>query len=89
MDAMASPEEVRVKVDRQGRLVLPQRVRDGLVTLPGEVLLRRTPEGLLLRPISRPGTVRTADDGLPVLRLDRPVTNAEVLAAVDRERDSR
>lgn len=30
--------------------------------------------------------IRDAEDGLPVLELDRPVTNDEVLAAIDRER---
>jgi len=86
---MASPSTVRVRVDKQGRLVLPQQLRDGLVETPGELLLRRTPDGLLLSPITGQGSLRIADDGLPVLDLDRPVTNAEVLAAIDDERRDR
>ena len=89
MDAMASPSEIRVKVDKQGRLVLPQQLREGVVDAPGSVLLSRTPDGLLLRPLTGAGTVRVAKDGLPVLDLDRRVTNAEVLAALDEQRSSR
>lgn len=90
MGGMASPSrEFRVKVDKQGRLVLPQHLREGLVDPPGEVLLSRTPEGLLVQPTTGAGTVRIAEDGLPVLDLDRVVTNAEVLAAIDAERGSR
>lgn len=78
-----------VTVDRQGRLVLPRRLRDGLVDVPGRVVVRRTPEGLLLVPDRDAGVVRTSDDGLPVLDLSRPVSNAEVLAAVDEDRGGR
>lgn len=78
-----------VSVDQQGRLVLPRRLRDGLVDVPGRVVVRRVPEGLLLIPDRDPGAVRTSDDGLPVLDLDRPVSNAEVLAAIDEDRAAR
>lgn len=86
---MPSPLAVRVRVDRQGRLVLPQQLRDGIVETPGELLLRRTPEGLLLSPVTGQGVVRLAEDGLPVLDLDRPVTNAEVLTGIDEGRRHR
>lgn len=33
--------------------------------------------------------VATASDGLPVLELDRVVSNADVLGAIDHERSSR
>lgn len=90
MGGMASPSRaLRVKVDKQGRLVLPQHLREGLVDPPGEVLLIRTPEGLLVQPTTGAGTVRIAEDGLPVLYLDHAVTNAEVLGAIDAERGSR
>lgn len=87
IDAMASPSSERiVKVDRQGRAVIPQELREGLVTPPGEVIAVRTQEGVLLRAMPEsPGTVATADDGLPVLRLQRPVTNDEVLSALDAD----
>jgi bifunctional DNA-binding transcriptional regulator/antitoxin component of YhaV-PrlF toxin-antitoxin module len=84
---MASPQ--RVHVDKQGRLVLPQGVREELVDVPGDVLLERTPDGVLLRPVHGPTSVRLGDDGLPVLDLDRTVTNEEVLAAIDRDRGER
>jgi bifunctional DNA-binding transcriptional regulator/antitoxin component of YhaV-PrlF toxin-antitoxin module len=78
-----------VHVDKQGRLVLPQHVREELVDVPGDVLLEWTPDGVLLRAVHGPTSVRLAADGLPVLDLDRPVTNEEVLAAIDRERGER
>jgi DNA-binding transcriptional regulator/RsmH inhibitor MraZ len=34
---------MRIRVDGQGRMVLPRGVRDEIVRVPGEVLLRRTP----------------------------------------------
>lgn len=89
MDGVASPLTVTVHVDKQGRLVLPQRLREELVEVPGEVLLERTAEGVLLRSLHAPTHVRQADDGLPVLDLGRSVTNDEVLAAIDRERGGR
>lgn len=70
-------------------MVLPRRLRDEIVTTPGELVVRRTPEGLLLTPVAAPGDVETGSDGLPVLRLGRPVTNDEVLDALDRERAER
>lgn len=69
--------------------MLPQGLRDGLLELPGELLLRRTADGLLLSPVTGHGSVRVAEDGLPVLELDRPVSNAEVLDALEAERQSR
>lgn len=86
---MASPSVARVRVDAQGRMVLPRRLRDEIVTTPGELVVRRTPEGLLLSPISTPGEIETGDDGLPVLRVGRLVRNDEVLDAIDRDRAAR
>lgn len=70
-------------------MVLPQHVREGLVDAPGEVLLSRTADGVLLRPTTRGGTLLIADDGLPVLVLDHAVSNDGVLAAIQREREGR
>lgn len=81
--------EVVVSVDQQGRLVLPRRLRAGLVDVPGRVVVRRTAEGLLLTPDRDAGAVRRSDDGLPVLDLGRPVSNDEVLAAIDEDRAAR
>lgn len=70
-------------------MVLPRRLREEIVNAPGEVLVRRTADGLLLTPAEGSGTVASAADGLPVLTIGRRVTNAEVLAAIDRERADR
>ncbi|MGH8998396.1 MAG: hypothetical protein ACRDY7_03300 [Acidimicrobiia bacterium] len=86
---MESPSMVRVKVDSQGRMVLPRRLREEIVSVPGEVLIRRTADGLLLTAAEGSGMVATGDDGLPLLRVGRTVTNTEVLAAIDRERADR
>ncbi|MGQ0850113.1 MAG: hypothetical protein ACT4OP_13580 [Actinomycetota bacterium] len=86
---MASPSTVRVKVDGQGRMVLPRSIRDELVDPPGEVLLRKTPDGLLLLPVEQPGTVVIAEDGLPKLNVGRPVNQEELSASIDRERAER
>ncbi len=68
-------------------MVVPQRLREALGGAPTEVFLIETPEGLLLQPVGGGGRVRTAEDGLPVLDLPHAVTNEEVLAAIDRERE--
>lgn len=78
-----------MKVDKQGRLVLPQRLREGLVDPPGEVLVSVTPDGLLVRPAIATGVVRVDADGLPVIAIGRRVTNEEVLAGIDGERADR
>lgn len=79
----------RVRVDRQGRMVLPKPLRRRLGADPGEVTLTTTPEGALLTPVTPEATVEEGPDGLPVLRLGRPVANEEVLAAIDAERAER
>jgi AbrB family looped-hinge helix DNA binding protein len=78
-----------VRVDRQGRLVLPKWLRRELGADPGELAVRRTADGVLLTPLTPDGRVEDAIDGTPVLRLGRPVSNAEVLAALDAERARR
>lgn len=70
-------------------MVLPQWVRRDLVAAPGEVVLRRTADGVLLTPSAPAGELSRAQDGLPVLRLGRPISNDEVLAAIDEERGGR
>lgn len=89
MGAMESPS-IRVRVDGQGRMVVPRRLRDEVLAhLPGEVVLRKTADGLLITAAEAAGTVSEGDDGLPVLSLGRPVTNEEVLRAIDAERSER
>ncbi|MDN5861662.1 MAG: hypothetical protein L0H84_23925 [Pseudonocardia sp.] len=69
--------------------MLPREVRAELVNPPGEILLRRTADGIVLSRADDTGQVQTGDDGLPVLRLGRRVDNDEVLAAIDAERSDR
>lgn len=70
-------------------MVLPQWLRRELVAAPGEVLLRRTPDGVLLTPVTSEGAVEQGEDGLPLLRIGRRVTNDEVITAIDHERAGR
>ena len=86
---MKSPSTVRVRVDAQGRMVLPRGMREDVVSVPGEVLVRRTPEGLVVSQVPSAGEVTVGPDGFPVLRVGRRVTNDEVLDANDRERAER
>jgi bifunctional DNA-binding transcriptional regulator/antitoxin component of YhaV-PrlF toxin-antitoxin module len=83
------PLGVRVRVDRQGRLVLPQSLRREIVVVPGEVMLRRTADGVLLTPVAPAGGVEQGPDGLPVLKVGRRVSNDEVIDAIGRERSGR
>jgi AbrB family looped-hinge helix DNA binding protein len=86
---MVTPSSVMVKVDRQGRLVLPAPWRDELTTTPGEVVMTHTEDGVLITAVPAQGSVITGTDGLPVLRLGRRVTTGDVIAAIDAERGSR
>lgn len=69
--------------------MLPLWLRRELVATPGEVLLRRTADGILLTAVTPEGEIEQAPDGMPVLRLGRPVTNDEVVEAIRRERSGR
>ena len=86
---MTSPSTFEVKIDAQGRMVVPRELRGEVVNVPGHVLLRRTADGILMTAAERAGTIRTASDGLPVISVGRRVSNAEVLAAIDVERADR
>lgn len=79
----------RIRIDKQGRMVLPQWLRRELGADPGEVAVQRTAEGVLLTAVTPVGEVRTDEDGVPKLQLGRPVSNAEVLRAIDEERAER
>jgi AbrB family looped-hinge helix DNA binding protein len=80
---------LRVKVDRQGRLVIPLHERERLGIAEGGTLeLSATPEGVLLER-HRPADVRIAVDGLPVIAIEElePVSNQESVDAIHRERE--
>ncbi len=55
------------------------------------MVLARTADGrrVLLSPVNPQAEVEVAEDGLARLRRGRPVTNDEVLGAIDAERATR
>jgi AbrB family looped-hinge helix DNA binding protein len=80
---------VTVKVDRQGRVVIPQRERERLGVTDGGILeLVATPEGVLLERRRR-ADVRLDDRGLPLVRIEdaERVSNDDSLEAIHRHRD--
>lgn len=80
-----------VRIDGQGRIVVPLAERQRLGLRGGDALeLIPTPEGLLLEP--RPEViVSMAADGLPVAEFvdGRTIANEDLLAAIDAERNAR
>jgi len=83
-----------VKVDAQGRLVLPRAARErlGIRGRAAEIAIEDTPDGLFLEVTSHPAIVTTGEDGLPAVSLGGAtgsVTNDEVLAAIAAERARR
>ena len=80
---------IRVKVDQQGRVIIPLGERERLgIARGGTLELISTPEGVLLER-RRPAHIRTADDGLPVITVEdvEQVSNEESLAAIHDERE--
>ncbi len=80
---------VTVKVDAQGRVVIPQAERKRLGLPDGGALeLVSTPEGVLLERRRR-ASVGMGDDGLPEVRIDDldVVTNDEAIEAIHQQRD--
>jgi AbrB family looped-hinge helix DNA binding protein len=78
-----------VRIDRQGRVVIPQVERERLGLDPGTTLeLVPTPEGLLLERRRRAEVVDGAD-GVPLVHLvgQPSVTNEEAQRAIDQVRD--
>jgi AbrB family looped-hinge helix DNA binding protein len=78
-----------VRIDRQGRVVIPQVERERLGLDPGTTLeLVPTPEGLLLERL-RPAEVVDGADGVPLIHLvgQPSVPNDEARRAIDQARD--
>jgi AbrB family looped-hinge helix DNA binding protein len=78
-----------VRIDRQGRVVIPQVERERLGLDPGTTLeLVPTPEGLLLER-RRPAEVVDGADGVPLIHLvgQPSVPNDEARRAIDQARD--
>ncbi len=78
-----------LKVDRQGRVVIPQRERERLGVRDGGTLeWVPTPEGVLLERRRR-ADVRVAEDGLPVASIDylQEVSNDESVDAIHHQRE--
>ncbi len=82
---------VTVKLDAQGRVVIPQAERERLGLPQGGALeLVSTPEGVLLER-RRQATVTSGDDGLPLVTLEDldTVSNADATEAIHLQRDGR
>ncbi|MFO7778969.1 MAG: AbrB/MazE/SpoVT family DNA-binding domain-containing protein [Nitriliruptoraceae bacterium] len=82
---------VTVKVDAQGRVVIPQVERERLGLPAGGTLeLVSTPEGVLLER-RRQATVTSDQDGLPMVTLDDAgtVSNTDATQAIHDQRDER
>ena len=82
---------VTVKVDAQGRVVIPQAERERLGLLQGGALaLVSTPEGVLLERRHQ-ATVTAGEDGLPMVTLNAvsTVSNADAIEAIHTQRDDR
>ena len=80
-----------VKVDAQGRVVIPQVERERLGLLDGGALeLVSTPEGVLLER-RRQATVTSGEDGLPMVTLHDAgtVSNVDATQAIHDQRDDR
>jgi AbrB family looped-hinge helix DNA binding protein len=80
-----------VRIDAQGRIVVPLAERQRLGIRGGdELTLLPTPEGLVLER-RRSARVSTAPDGLPIVDFvePRPVLNEEAVAAIRAERATR
>lgn len=78
-----------LKVDRQGRVVIPQHERERLGVRDGGTLeLVPTSEGVLLERRRR-AEVRVADDGLPVASVEdlQQVSNDETIDTIHRQRE--
>lgn len=77
-----------VKIDRQGRVVIPQRERERLGVGDGGTLeLVPTPEGVLLERRRR-ASVTVDEDGVPVVSIEglETVSNVETVEAIHRQR---
>ncbi len=82
---------VTVKMDAQGRVVIPQAERARLGLPDGGTLeLVSTPEGVLLERRHQ-ATVTTGEDGLPIVTLEDgdTVRNADAIEAIHTQRDDR
>lgn len=80
-----------VKVDAQGRVVIPQAERERLGLPDGGALeLVSTPEGVLLER-RRQATVTSGEDGLPMVTLTDAgtVSNVDASRAIHDQRDDR
>ncbi len=78
-----------VRLDRQGRVLIPQRERERLALTAGMTLeLVPTPEGLLLERRHRADVVE-GPDGAPLIRLigGSRLTNDDAQRAIDQVRD--
>ncbi|QBI18500.1 hypothetical protein ER308_02230 [Egibacter rhizosphaerae] len=86
---VGSMMSITVKVDPQGRVVIPQTERERLGLSDGGALeLVSTPEGVLLERRRR-ATVTVDESGLPLVTVDEleTVSNATTVEAIHAQRD--
>lgn len=84
----------KVRVDAQGRLVLPVGVRRrfGIDGRPAELVATETADGMLIELPPNRANVGEAEDGLPVITIEglsAPITNDSVIAGIDADRAER
>jgi AbrB family looped-hinge helix DNA binding protein len=84
---------MRVTVDRAGRVVLPKRIREAAGLTGGqEVEVRLAGVVIEIEPVQPTVRLRTRPGRLPVLEVDaevEPVTDADVRAALEQQREER
>ena len=83
-----------INVDQQGRIVLPRSIRRrlGIDGRAAQLRLVETADGVLLEAPPVQATIVMKADGLPsitIAGLTGPITNDEVLQAIEAERSAR
>ncbi len=75
------------KLSSKGQIVLPKELRSARAWVPGtEFIVEATPEGVLLRPVSRvPQTTLSEVAGMLNRPGRAPLSDKQIEAAMDRE----
>lgn len=73
------------KLSSKGQVVLPKAVRDALKWQPGVDLTVEKGDDFVVLRRSRPFPPTTIDEVSGMFKVDRPITDAEIEAAIDAE----